>query len=89
MSTEATKPTVTVDGTVYELDSLSPQVRNLIALYQKWSMQLSDQQSELTKTDLAVKSLGNEITKLVNSETAQPKVETESVEEKPVSKKKK
>ncbi len=62
---EQAKQTVTIDGNVYEMDALTPQVRNMIALYQRWTTQAQELQSEFTKTDLAVKALGAEIGKAV------------------------
>lgn len=57
------KPSITIDGVSYELDSLTPQVRTMLNLYQRWTTQAQDLQTEFTKTDLAVKALGAEISK--------------------------
>lgn len=89
MQDQPQKPTVTVDGTVYELESLTPQVRNMIAMYQKWSTQLSDLQSEYAKTDLAVKSLGAEIGKqIAATDGSAPPADPAPAEEKPSKKRK-
>jgi hypothetical protein len=71
MSNEEQKaPTINVDGVEYQLNDLSPEIRQRVALYQQWSTQLQNLHSEYTKTEMAVRAVGREIGEMIKQSTA-------------------
>ena len=52
---------VIVDEIEYEVDQLSPEAQQQLAIYQQWESDLNQQRLALTKTECAMKFLSGEL----------------------------
>jgi hypothetical protein len=62
--------TINLDGVSHEVDQFSPGVQQAVAIYNKFSLELQDQQLEVMKTQAALQQVGNQITEAVKAELA-------------------
>ena len=81
--------TINLDGESYDLDQFSPGVQQAVAIYNKFTVQLQDQQLEVMKTQAALQQVGQQITEAVKKEledkaASQPDDAPTDVEAKPV-----
>lgn len=74
--------TITVDGKTYELDKLSPQIQQAVAIYNRFSADLSEAQLTVIKCQAAVTSVGQQIAEAIKkadeAAPAAPAAETPS-----------
>lgn len=52
---------ITIGDKKYPLSSLPKEIQDLISVYRRWEMELSDQKVEVFKLEAALKSVGKEI----------------------------
>jgi len=79
--------TINLDGESYDLDQFTPGVQQAVAIYNKFTAQLQDQQLEVMKTQAALQQVGQQITDAVKKELAdkaEADAATTDVEAKPV-----
>jgi len=57
--------TITVDGKTYELDKLSPQIQQAVAIYNRFSADLSEAQLTVIKCQAAVTYIGQQIAEAI------------------------
>lgn len=60
--------TINLDGVSYDVEQFSPGVQNAVSIYNKFSLQLQDQQLEVMKTQAALQQVGGQITEAVKTE---------------------
>lgn len=63
--------TINLDGESYDLDQFTPGVQQAVAIYNKFSAQLQDQQLEVMKIQAALQQVGQQITETVKKELAE------------------
>lgn len=63
--------TINLDGQTYNVDQFSQGVQQAVAIYNKFSVQLQDQQLEVMKTQAALQQVGTQITEAVKAELAE------------------
>lgn len=66
-----TPRTINLDGQSYDVEQFSQGVQQAVAIYNKFSGQLQDQQLEVMKTQAALQQVGNQITEAVKAELAE------------------
>lgn len=65
---QAQPQTITVDGKTYELDKLSPQVQQAVAIYNRFNSDLSEAQLSVIKCQAAVATVGQQIAEAIKKE---------------------
>ena len=61
MTDQIQEPTINVAGKSYPINSLPPEIRDLIAVYQVWENELVVQKREVFKLEGAIRSLSSEL----------------------------
>lgn len=69
--------TITLDGIQYDVDTFSQGVQQAVAIYNRFSLQLQDQQLEVMKTQAAIQQVGQQITEAVQKELEAKKADAE------------
>ena len=59
--TAAQEPSITVNGNTYSMTNLPPEIKELIAIYQAWDVELIAQRREVFKLEAALRALSGEI----------------------------
>jgi hypothetical protein len=54
--------TITVDGVEHALDSFGPEVKQLVAIHQKWEKELVDARLQVALVEAALRDLNKELT---------------------------
>ena len=62
--------TINLDGISYDVAQFTPGVQQAVMIYNKFAVQLQDQQLEVMKTQAAMQQVGNQITEAVKTELA-------------------
>jgi len=70
--------TINLDGVSYEVDQFSPGVQQAVSIYNRFALQLQDQQLEVMKTQAALQQVGNQITEAVKKELAEKDKKSEA-----------
>lgn len=53
--------TVDIDGTIYKVANLSPEIQNRLKLYKKWQEELESEEEKCLKIKMAMKTLSNDL----------------------------
>ena len=62
--------TVTIDGEQYVFDDLSDEIKNMIALWNAWNVDLQKSKSEVIKNETAMYKISMDITRAVKEPTS-------------------
>lgn len=73
--------TINLDGISYNVDQFTKGVQQAVLIYNKFSVQLQDQQLEVMKTQAALQQVGQQITEAVKKELEEKKAEAAGVPE--------
>jgi F0F1-type ATP synthase membrane subunit b/b' len=66
-----------IDNVPYAVDSMSDEVKQLVAVYNEWNQDLANAQKDFAQIRAAVQSLSNQIITQVRTEKAQEAEEAE------------
>lgn len=76
--------TITLDGVQHDVSTFSQGVQQAVAIYNKFNVQLQEEQLAVVKTQAALQTIGAQIGEAVKAELAeQAKVQAEPVVETP------
>jgi hypothetical protein len=68
-----TPHTINLDGISYNVEQFSKGVQQAVLIYNKFALQLQDQQLEVMKTQAALQQVGSQITEAVKKELDEKK----------------
>lgn len=71
MEQNQTPQTINIDGQTYDVSLFSQGVQQAVAIYNKFSADLQNQQLEVMKTQAALQQVGQQITEAVKNELAE------------------
>ena len=68
---ERQQPTITIADKSYLIEKLSPEIRDMVAYYQRWINEKAEAMAEVNKCEAACRAITLEITKRIQDLEAQ------------------
>jgi len=73
-------PVITIEGKNYNFQDLTPDVQNMVTLYNSWSTDLVKQRTEIIKLELAIRSVTQDIMNSMKNVTSEEPEKTDVID---------
>lgn len=64
--------TLNIEGQTYAFKTLTNDVKQLVSIYKRWNLELSDLKIEQAKLEAALRNVSGEMIQLLKSSNAEP-----------------